>query len=189
VDFKDGRPLASRLRQILKALNLNEAKNQLGDFQDEVEDKLHRPAFILLDNVEAGLREYDTHFWGALRAMADDRHKIIGFCATSRYPAKKVIELSLQDDTSLFFSRVSDRRLGPLETKDALDLLNHYKGETDWTQEEQNWALERSGLYAAVLKSLCAARQRAAEKGADWRKIWEAEEAAQFSVLLEQTDE
>ncbi len=184
VDFKDYRPLASRLGRILKHLHLNPEKNQLGDFQDEIEDNLHLPAFILLDNVEVGLREYDAHFWGALRVMSESRDKIIGFGATSRCPPKEVIALSLQDDeSSLLFSRFTSRRLTPLTLGEAQALLKHY-GEDTITAEDKNWILQHSGLYPAVLKYMCVVRRRGMILGVDWHQLWQDEEASKFVALL-----
>lgn len=187
IDFRVQKPLHYLLKGVIKDFNRSLEKADLGLFYDISVQRLDKPAFILLDHVEEGLRHYDADFWGALCALAQSDQPV-GFCATTRYNMFDLITLADQysnAETSSFLSRFEYRYLDALSEPEARDLLSHYANPT-LSDDEMHWVLTESYRYPAVLQSMCYTRQRLAAYRKDWQTFWLDQEAPRFEALLNQ---
>ncbi len=198
IDFKNCEPPKIILKRILRDLGLPDAVQQkaadFGEFNLALETQLAQPSFILLDNPEQGLRQYDEELWGALRALSQRLHNghPIGFVVCSRCSADELSGLAQNGaykDTaiSLFFNIFVMYRLEALEQAEAVALLDHYKGREDegFDNGEMRWMLQESQQKPYTLLKLCDFRRRYQKVG-DWRKAWRIDWSKQQGTPLDE---
>jgi len=165
IDFEDVRMQHpnSLLNHILTKLGLPTTENDLIEFTEILEDNLHRPTVILMDNIEKGLQAeaLDQTFWWNMRSLGNHcAGGKLGFCVTSQQLPAELAE-SLHKP-SPFFNIFEPIQLTAFTTEEALELI--HATPTSFTSDDIEWILAHSRGFPLLLQLLCHVRLIALEE-------------------------
>jgi len=174
----------SLLKNILKQLHLEiPTPCDLISFSTVLDERLTKPTVILMDEVGSGLQapELDAIFWSNMRALGNNcANGKLGLVVSAHEPLQILAKDSGKE--SPFFNIFGHTiHLKSLEKHEAQQLINSFNLQLNYADNQ--WLLQQSCGWPALLQLLCDARLAALEKG-DKSEAWKEEGLERIQPFL-----
>jgi hypothetical protein len=172
------------LKEILKQLHLKIPTScDLISFSMALYEQLEKPTVILMDEVGSGLQapELDAIFWSNMRALGNNcANGKLGLVVSAHEPLEILAKDSGKE--SPFFNIFGHAiHLKPLEKHEAEQLISSFN--LSLTEVDNQWLLQESCGWPALLQLLCDARLTALEIG-DTSDKWKQEGLERIKPFL-----